>query len=591
MPRLFAFPPIAPLTSLLVAAAALPAQQSFVLAPRTDSPRTESVQVDVDAFDASGRIGGQGFVAVHLVNRDTEPHTVRLELRDQATLGRALRVTDEITVLPGLSGDAQLPFPRTGVLTELVATLDSGARGTAFGVTGRARSDFGLLLIGASTAAWSDAAGRAHDIAATSANTARPVTGVLRLDPDELPAEWTSLSGLDLVVIDAAHPQLDDRAASTLLAFVRAGGRLAIDNAERATPAALGSVVAAAPAGRIALSRLGVGQVLVRRASGELSITDLGLVADLLGPSPTPNSGLPALAGPLPLEAFELHTIRGIAPISASTFLAIVLAFVVLVGPVNHFALRGRDRAWLVLFTVPAAGALVTAGILLTTVLSEGTSIRGVRATLTVLDQAARRATSVARATVFAPTSPERLRPRPGTYVATGALVAGRVRRPDEAATFVWQRADDGALSGALVPSREPTALATIVDEPCRARLRFRPLPGGELELLGDDQLEPTAAPGALVVTLADGRSFVRSGPGPLVPCSAREARERALELLGVAGADRPALAQRVADLRPGSYIAVVSAPPIADDLGLQVDWQDDRHVVVGHLGAEDEVR
>ena len=41
----------------------------------------------------------------------------------------------------------------------------------------------------------------------------------------------------------------------------------------------------------------------------------------------------------------------------------------------------------------------------------------------------------------------------------------------------------------------------------------------------------------------------------------------------------------------PGSYCAVVLSPPRLDDLGIEVAWSDEAHMVVGILDSEDIVK
>ena len=174
-----------------------------------------------------------------------------------------------------------------------------------------------------------------------------------------------------------------------------------------------------------------------------------------------------------------------------------------------------------------------------------------------------------------------------------------------------------GRIGGSLLPARSQTNLVTVTQRRVRERLRFRRLPDGGLEMLFGPGLV-TAAPGIaardhagqyylgtpqgdrtvlsrvdagaakeflrdardtfLKVPTAQNQHELRYAASPPVEISSADARqvltERLLELLG--------------DLQPGSYLAWVGDNATFDGLGLVVDWELRRHLVLGLLAEDD---
>ncbi len=96
----------------------------------------------------------------------------------------------------------------------------------------------------------------------------------------------------------------------------------------------------------------------------------------------------------------------GMAPVT--TFRVLITLFVVLIGPVNYFALRRWKRLYLLLITVPAGAALVTLGLFAHALLSDGLGVRARVRSFTQLDQATGRAVSFSRQTYYAGLAPSR---------------------------------------------------------------------------------------------------------------------------------------------------------------------------------------
>ncbi len=597
----------------------LPAQQRSFLAPRSELPQSDSVQLTVSAYDGSKRTGGMGWVRVDAYNAWREEQTLVLRVLDRPTGGRSVSVAASLVVPAGERRSQIVPFPRTGHVLDLEARLQqSGARTSFLAVAGSGGSDLGLLVVGrvgTTVPPWTAAVDAAHKLAGSPLAPATPTAPPTGLEAALLPTDWRLLTGYDVVVVDGADPAIDGRAVATLLAYTRAGGRLWVDRADRIADRALARACERVPADRnTGLVAEGLGWLALRRDSGPLHGDEIGTLAALCFEGPRD------LTRPLRAEETALvpatwlrpGPVSGVAPVPTPIFLAIVLGFVALVGPVNHWWLRRRNRAWLALLTVPVAGAVVTGAILLTTLLVEGLDVRGQRSSLTWLDQVDHRAATTLRMRVFASAPPARL-DLPADTLLTSAELFEPVRggTPKQGTLGAWvQDADGSSLAGTILPSRAPTALTVIRERACRDRLRFRAHDDGTYEVLagGALVLPEVRSAGDVVFRDHDGQSWCSTADGSMQPVDEATATVAFRVLAKKADPDRdpddwiqlrdgtrlspaPPVSASFTELADGCFAAVLARPVVDAGLGLTTDWTEDRHVVIGRLDREDLLR
>ena len=94
----------------------------------------------------------------------------------------------------------------------------------------------------------------------------------------------------------------------------------------------------------------------------------------------------------------------GLPPISL--YRVLITLFVVLIGPLNYWFLRRHGRLHLLLFTVPAAALLATAGLLGYVFIADGLESRLRARSFTFLDQRTHQATSWARLSYYTGLAP-----------------------------------------------------------------------------------------------------------------------------------------------------------------------------------------
>lgn len=96
----------------------------------------------------------------------------------------------------------------------------------------------------------------------------------------------------------------------------------------------------------------------------------------------------------------------GLPPVNA--FRILITLFAVIVGPVNYILLKRRKRLNFLLVTVPAGAAVVTVGLFLYALVSDGLGVRARVRSVTELDQRNRSSVSWSRQSYYASMSPSR---------------------------------------------------------------------------------------------------------------------------------------------------------------------------------------
>ncbi len=270
--------------------------------------------------------------------------------------------------------------------------------------------------------------------------------------------------------------------------------------------------------------------------------------------------------------------------------LLLMSGFAVIIGPVNWIVAHRRRRPIMLLWTTPLLSLAMTGALFAYGLASEGVTPRSRARALTLLDQAERRAVSLALLSWYAP-----LAPRSGLHFSfdTELSPLNAYRESAGGRGIDWTR--DQHWTGGWLPARMPIAMRARKAEPRRERIAVT-ADGGRLRIVnglgadlaalwlmdregrlhrvgaapagGEATLEPQpagAAPGALPDDLF---SAAASGDW-LEACAAWEKTPAAV-------------------LRPGMYLAVLNDSPFVETglAGRQI--ADRRAWVVGRLAPED---
>ena len=98
--------------------------------------------------------------------------------------------------------------------------------------------------------------------------------------------------------------------------------------------------------------------------------------------------------------------VPGIGRAPVGSFLILITAFVIVIGPVNYFLLRRKRRLYLLLVTVPLGAALVTLALFAYALISDGLGVRVRMRSFTEIDQRAGRSVSWSRQSYYAGLAP-----------------------------------------------------------------------------------------------------------------------------------------------------------------------------------------
>ncbi|MFT4512972.1 MAG: hypothetical protein ACI89X_001493 [Planctomycetota bacterium] len=409
--------------------------------------------------------------------------------------------------------------------------------------------------------------------------TSIPVTS------EDLPTDWRMLTSFSMIVVDGATvvaSGMTSEVQDAICRYAFAGGTVVISACESMPSGSLRDI------GVKALNRVlphGFGYI----ASVAAFESDRTGTEAVLAEIPELGSGLwPATSGLFPVQDIE-----GLGKAPVTVFVVVILAFAILVGPINFMILRRRKKPLLALVTVPVLGFGTTVVILAYGIIHDGFGVRGVARSCTLLDQGTHEAVSINTSTLFAGMAPSDLTMEPDSLVLS---VRAGVDRADWVDRWSWD-ANQKRLDGGILPSRTVTPLLTVQQGPVRERLIVR-RSGDTLELLHDGGIEPV---GEVVLRDFDGQYWVGKG-SVLRRVSNADGHRRFESLRGLAA--EVSVAEEESIVRPvrlpfgvprwgqrGTYATRVVAAPWLDDHGVSVDYDQQDHFVFGRMHAQDFVQ
>lgn len=275
------------------------------------------------------------------------------------------------------------------------------------------------------------------------------------LEPGRLPTNWLGYTSLRAVVIGAREwEQLNEAQKSALMTWTAAGGDLILADGE---PGARAHFF-----GRI------------HRTTAE-AITRLGLASVLANADKVhdPNWALPVNRARdwnvIAARGFRLP-VPGLHGVPARAYLIILVAFSILIGPVNYWLLWRKRQQVLFVLTAPLISVIFIVVLAGYVVAGEGLAVSGRAVTFTMLDQAKAQAVTRGSASLY----------------AAGMTPSGGLRFPRDVAVFpigpdgsgnrgtqVLDLTDQQRFASGVIHARAPTNLEVVSFRPARERLVF----------------------------------------------------------------------------------------------------------------------
>ncbi len=232
--------------------------------------------------------------------------------------------------------------------------------------------------------------------------------------------------------------------------------------------------------------------------------------------------------------------VPGIGRAPVGSFLILITAFVIVIGPINYFLLRRRRRLYLLLVTVPLGAALVTLTLFAYALISDGLGGRVRVRSFTEIDQRAGRAVSWSRQSYYAGLAPSGGLTFPETAAVFPIERYPAERREGELGTqwLVWDEGQN--LASGYISSRSAAQFLVVESGP-NSRGLFIESGLGDVEAWVTNRLDATID--RLVVKDGQGRTLgtTQLDPGQRRRLNAIDPGAALHELRQALGANTPA--------------------------------------------------
>ena len=443
-----------------------------------------------------------------------------------------------------------------------------------------AYSDASVLIVADPSTALGRAAPGWQRLNAPVAGTTRPASPPARdfvLEPARIPANWLGFTSLRAVMIGPHEwQQLDDTQKSALLSWTASGGDLLLVNADLSTLFPPGQAPRdPGPDRRVRGYFFGRIHLLTSDAVAAAGIDGVLKAADA---AQDPDWALPANRssdwGVIAGRGFRLP-IPGIEGVPARAYLSILIAFSLLIGPVNYRFLRRRRQQVLMVLTVPLISTLFILFLGGYVLAGEGLGVHGRAASFTMLDQARRQAATRLSVSLY----------------AAGMSPGGGLRFPRDTAVFPIGRSGSGSterlfldltdaqrFADGVIQARSPTNFEQIAFRSARERLSFNREADGRISVVN--------GLGATLTTLlyrVGGEVYTLAAP---LPSGAKASLQRGGRAApDVVPSDVPLsirFGQIVEHQPEGSYLAVLERSPFWEPGVEGLNERGSFHFVIG---------
>ena len=180
-------------------------------------------------------------------------------------------------------------------------------------------------------------------------------------------------------------------------------------------------------------------------------------------------------------EDFWNFLIPGTGQAPVLSFLVFITLFVVIIGPVNYYVLQARRRLYMLLLTVPAGAFLVTLGLFVYAMFTDGLGVKSRVRSYTAIDQRAGVAASTSRQAYYASMAPSRgLQFQDDTFIVP--FIHEPTRRGQRSIRRIVNWSDQNQqLKSGYLSSRELSQLLVTKSGPTKAQLNVGAMKGDKL--------------------------------------------------------------------------------------------------------------
>ena len=212
--------------------------------------------------------------------------------------------------------------------------------------------------------------------------------------------QWLSYSSYDAIVVSAAEwSAMPPQVREALTTYLQAGGVLLVLGGND-LPQAWREATASEPVARVDGGGFGVMLAAQNDAFRETEKSNWATLLAYASATPAPWSG--AVGNDLNSMFPIVQNTR----IPARGMMVMMILFAIIIGPVNMFVLSKKNRRIWMLWTVPTISFVTSLGVFAYAMFSEGIKPQVRIAQITLLDEGARRATTVGLLGVYCPLTP-----------------------------------------------------------------------------------------------------------------------------------------------------------------------------------------
>ncbi len=531
---------------------------------------------------------GVKFLRIHKLAWNQAFKTVVLKGADGADLA-TVTVTNTANKTFTL-GVLQVPLPTlTNAIAAVQLNVDASTAGGQVSVDAVELSDGSLGSYATDARASSTWATRAGG----SSTTAYQGPTILRseLEASGWSESWLAFTPFDLVVLSRTDlAAMNAAQQNALRSYVEAGGGLAVLGLTELPKPWQSSVVNRPASGqfsRVNSFGLGFGQAVLMDAASIASLS--GGQAESLKQLAR-ECGVPWQSMPTEANAnSELPVIED-ARIPVRGIVFIMLAFILVVGPLNIFLCARANNRIAMLWTIPLISFVTCAVVFGYSLMSEGITPTTRTEAVTILDQVSHRATTLARQAFYTPLTPgDGLRYSHDTEVTP--LV--QVNRHDGGNARELELSQSQHLVRGWITARVPAHFALRKSETRRERLQVQRLPDGRVTVLN--------GLGADIQTLwfRDEKGLLFNGVGlkagqnvPLQPVPGETfGAPTSLSALYQGSwvvAHDTLISNTQGQLRPNTYLAVLAEAPFIETGLAKPGKAPARQTIIGLLAPED---
>jgi len=205
-------------------------------------------------------------------------------------------------------------------------------------------------------------------------------------------------------------------------------------------------------------------------------------------------------------EEFWNFLIPGTGQAPVLSFLVFISLFVVFIGPINYYLLNRQGRLYLLLVTVPASALLVTGGLFVYAVFTDGLGVKSRVRSFTTIDQHSGNTASLSRQAYYASIAPSQ-----GLYFRNETAIHTYDHQPDDhprhqqgAHRFTHWSDDAQQLKSGYISSRTLSQMFVTTAGKTKAKLHVGQPNGDTLTVQNELQMPLSY----LVVCDADGKHF-----------------------------------------------------------------------------------